>query len=138
MTFDYIFFRLFKNHRFHKYKKVEDSIERSCWIITLLLHIVILPICFNFTRIFTVRDSFFHVVPYFICLATTYKYINWRYSQSKYKAIIHKYEKKEPLRIPIFFIWLWLIFSIPLGFVLAGAISHFIMQPLGLYGILNN
>lgn len=137
MTFDYIFYRLFKNHRFHKYK-VEDSRERSFWIITLLLHIVILPICFNFTRIFTVRDSFFHVVPYFICLATTYKYINWRYSQSKYKAIIHKYEKKEPLRIPIFFIWLWLIFSIPLGFILAGAISHFIMQPLGLYGILNN
>lgn len=135
MILDYIFYRLFKNHRFHKYTQ-EDSRERSCWIITLLLHIAILPICFNFTRVFTIKDSFFHIVPYFVCLAATYQYLNRRYSQNKYKLIIQNYEKKDPIHMPIFVLWLWLFFAIPAGLVLAGAISHFIMQPLGLYAIL--
>ena len=129
MILDYIFCRVYKEYS--KYSKEGSPMVRSRFCILALSHIFILPLAMNVAALYGKSGSLFNIIPYVLILLFVYINIRNRYNEKTTKKYVAKYEKSAKAKIPIFFIWLLVVFSMVIGYALTAIINLFVMKPLG-------
>ena len=132
MILDYLFFRVYK--AYCKYPHEGDPLKRSRGYILTILHILIFPIALNLAALYGKPYKIANVIPYVLITFVFYKIICKRYSEKKIKILSEKYKKASGLAIPMFLIWIFVVFSVSLGLIFTVLINYYVMRPLGLVG----
>lgn len=136
MILDYIFYRVYKEYC--KYRKEGNPLRRSRLCLLALSHVYILPLSLNIAALYGKSGSLLNVFPYVFIVTFVFINIRNRYNEKTVKKITSKYEKTNHVKIPIFFIWLLVVFSMVIGYILTALLNLFVMGPLGLVGCLRN
>lgn len=134
MILDYIFYRVYT--AYCKYPHEGEPLGRSRDCLLALLQIFILPIAGNIAVLYGTPNRITNVIPYFVINVAVYKIICKRYSKQQLQPILEKYEQVTKFRLPMFLIWILIVFSMVIGIVLLVLLDFFVLGPLGFVGCL--